>query len=260
MKKIILLLLAFILIASVGCGQKEPVATDEGAKEIWIMGLDDTFAPMGFRDDAGEIVGFDVDLAKAVGEILNVEIKFQPIDWKMKENELNGKNIDLIWNGYSVTEERKEKTTLSEPYLTNRQIILVLKDSEIQKISDLSEKVVAVQEDSGALTAVNDTPELIGIIKDKKCIEFPTNTEAVMDLKAGRTDAVVVDEVFIRYYLRQNGTEDEYRILDEALQEEDYAIAMRKGETDRKEKIDNAIKELKEKGVYDEIYSKWFAK
>ena len=121
------------------------------------MGLDDTFAPMGFRDkESGELVGFDIDMANAVSQKIGKEIKFQPIDWTMKENELNAGNIDMIWNGYSVTELRKEQVLFSEPYLKNRQIILVLADSPVKTKADLEGQVVSVQAMSSAITAVTE--------------------------------------------------------------------------------------------------------
>ena len=147
---------------------------------------------------------------------------------------------------------------MSEPYLTNRQIILVMNESDIQEPMDLKDKVVAVQEDSAALEAMEKTPELMEIIKNQSCIEFPTNTEAVLDLKAGRTDAVIVDEVFIRFYLRNLEDGDAYRILEEGLQEEQYAVGMRKGDDARKKVLDETFAEMKEDGTYDKIYQKWF--
>ena len=100
-------------------------------KDQLVLGFDDTFVPMGFKDENGEYTGFDIELAKAVGEKLGKEIAFQPIDWSMKETELNNGNIDFIWNGYSVTEERKEKVAFSDAYLDNRQVIITLAESDI---------------------------------------------------------------------------------------------------------------------------------
>lgn len=81
------------------------------------IGLDDTFVPMGFRDDNGDITGFDVDLAKAVFKEYDIDVKFQPIDWSMKETELQNGTIDLIWNGYSVTDARKKKVLFTDTYM-----------------------------------------------------------------------------------------------------------------------------------------------
>jgi polar amino acid transport system substrate-binding protein len=127
-------LLILIVLLAAGCAKEEPKA------EELIMGLDDTFAPMGFRDEKGELVGFDVDLANEVAERIGMTIKFQPIDWSMKENELNAGNIDLIWNGYTITPERQEKVAFTKPYLENSQVIVVLADSDIKTKADLAGK------------------------------------------------------------------------------------------------------------------------
>src|SRR5690554_4241334 len=95
-----------------------------------IVGLDDTFVPMGFRDNNGNLVGFDVDMAKEAISRMGMEVEFQPIDWNLKEQELDSGNIDLIWNGYSITNERKEKVNFTKPYLDNLQIIVSLSDSD----------------------------------------------------------------------------------------------------------------------------------
>ena len=103
--------------ALVGCADK--AATRE---ETLIVGLDDSFPPMGFRDDKNEIVGFDVDMAKEAGKRMGYkEVKLQPIDWDSKELELQGGNIDVIWNGLTITDERKENMLFSKPYLANSQ-------------------------------------------------------------------------------------------------------------------------------------------
>lgn len=114
-------------------GKAVTEATDDGSWDYiknngkLIVGLDATFAPMGFRDESGEIVGFDIDLANAVAKELGVAVEFQPIDWDAKELELNGKKIDCIWNGMSATPERMEKMTLSDPYLNNTISIMTKK-------------------------------------------------------------------------------------------------------------------------------------
>ena len=134
---VLALILMLALFSLGGCGNSDVAGENNNENEVAeqtsdaydqivergyiIMGLDDTFAPMGFRDEKNEIVGFDVDLAKEVFARLDLEVKFQPIDWTMKETELNSGNIDLIWNGYTITEERKQKVSFTKPYLKNRQ-------------------------------------------------------------------------------------------------------------------------------------------
>ena len=119
-KKLLALSLTLVMAMGVfaGCGNTE-TTTNENNTEVSdetsldydkvIVGLDDTFAPMGFRDENGELTGADVELAKAASEVIGVPFEFQPIDWSMKETELNNGTVDVLWNGYSITDERKDK-------------------------------------------------------------------------------------------------------------------------------------------------------
>lgn len=233
----------------------ETAATDIGYTKL-IVGLDDTFAPMGFRDENNELVGFDVELAKAVGEEIGVEIEFQPIDWSMKETELNNKKIDLLWNGYSITEERKEKVLFTQPYLDNRMVVVTMAESEIKSLADLSGKSVAVQSESSALNAIDSKPEIRDSFGEMP--QFETNNECLMDMEAGRTDAVVADEVLLRYYLSEKGPE-KYKILEEDFGSEQYGIGARKEDAALVEAINSALDTLKENGKGKEISEKWFA-
>ncbi len=113
-----------------------------------VIGLDDQFPPMGFRDDNNELVGFDIDLAKAVCEKLGIEAVPTPIDWTTKELELDGGKVDVLWNGLTITDARKESMLMSPAYVANAQIIVVKKDSGINTIADLAGKTVALQETS----------------------------------------------------------------------------------------------------------------
>lgn len=271
MKKRVLSLCLFAIMAvsmMAGCsskqeetnktGQESQSDTEKNQKlnyEEIVVGLDDTFAPMGFRDEDGELTGLDVELAKAVSEELGIPFKLQPIDWSMKETELINKNIDLIWNGYSITSERKEKVLFTNPYLKNKQIVVTMADSDINKLSDLAGKVVAIQAESSAVDAVNTKPE----IKDsfQEVALFETNNDCLMDLEAGRSNAVVADEVLIRYYISQKG-EEKYKILDEDFGQEEYGIGARKDDQALIDAVNGAISTLKENGKAAEISTKWF--
>ncbi len=244
-------LLVLITIMAVGCGQEAQKETEE-----IIMGLDDTFAPMGFRDEKGDLVGFDVDLANEVAKRIGVTIKFQPIDWSMKETELNAGNIDLIWNGYSITPLRQEQVAFTKPYLENSQIIVTLVDSDIMTKTDLAGKNVTVQAESSALDAINAEPDVAASFGS--LVEFSSNNEAFSDLESGRSDALVVDEVNARYYMKQLG-EEKYKVLEEDFGEEEYGIGLRKDDTELLKKINDAMDEMKSDGSYNTIYGKWFA-
>lgn len=250
----------FSLMTLAACGNSattEDAGATSGQKDTLIVGLDETFAPMGFRDDNNEIVGFDVDLAKEVGKRLDIEMQFQPIDWAMKETELNSGNIDLVWNGYAITPERAEKVTLSEPYLENSQIIVVRKDSGITKKSDLEGKLLATQQSSSSIDKIKEDPSGIYDKLGDELVLYPSNNNAFLDLEAGRVDAIVVGEVYGRYYIKESG-KDSFAILEEDFGSEETAVAMQKGNTELKEKIDQTLAEMKEDGTFDTIYEKWF--
>ncbi|HPP31687.1 MAG TPA: amino acid ABC transporter substrate-binding protein [Soehngenia sp.] len=254
-KLIVVLSLGLLLSTIVGCTQQ----TNSSSEDEFIIGLDDTFAPMSFRNEKNEIVGFDVDLAQEVAKRNGWKIKFQPIDWAMKETELNSGNIDMIWNGYTITDERKEKVNFTDAYLTNSQIIVTLSGSDINKIDDLKNKIVATQAESSSLDAARALDGFIENLKDGKIIEYSTFNEVFNDLESGRTDAVIVDEVLARYYMNNKG-EGLYKVLDENLGIEEYGVGVRKEDVELLDKLNITLEEIKNDGTYDEIYSKWFAK
>ena len=251
-RRMLLVGIAVLLIALIsGC------TSEKENKKALIMGLDDTFAPMGFRDEKGELVGFDIDLSKEIAKRIGVEIKYQPIEWSMKETELITGNIDLIWNGYSITKLRQEEVAFSKPYLANSQIIVTLSNSQVVTISDLEGLTVATQAESSALDAAKSKVGFVESVKGGKLIEFSTNNEAFNDLEAGRSDAIVVDEVLARYYMNQNSS-DKYKVLEENLGPEDFAVGLRKEDKELLKQINDAFDDMRSDGTYDEIYDRWF--
>ena len=252
MKKRFLAILTLCFLLA-GC-----TANPSDKSEQLIIGVDDTFAPMGFRDENNELVGFDIDLANLIAEKIDIEIEFLPIDWAMKETELNSKNIDLIWNGYTITDKRKEQVNFTTPYLENRQIIIVSADSTITSKADLAGKTLSVQKESSALEAVLKEETLAASLKDGKPVEFDTNIDCFMDLEAGRSDAIVCDEVLARYVMKQRGAE-KYRVLEDNFGEEEYGIGVRKSDTELLNQLNTALEECMKDGSYNELYKKWFA-
>jgi polar amino acid transport system substrate-binding protein len=245
---IISVLLGILLIVFVGCSNSSTTA----ANKI-VIGIDDKFAPMGFRDENNEIVGFDIDYAKAAAEKMNKEVVFQPIDWSSKESELNSGRIDLIWNGYTITDERKEKVLFTKPYLKNAQVVMINSDSNISKMEDLSGKVVGVQSLSSASDALNAN-EVVS--KIKTVTEFKDNVLALSDLKIGRIDAVIIDQIVADYYMTKE--QDTYKILDESLAPEEYGIGVKKGKTELLKELQKALDELNNDGTATKISEKWF--
>jgi polar amino acid transport system substrate-binding protein len=257
----VLVTLIIVMVILSGCSSKLENSNDKYSeikdKGVVIVGLDDTFAPMGFKDEKGETVGFDVDLAKEVFKRTGLEVKFQPIDWSMKETELNSGNIDVIWNGYTITDERKEKVAFTKPYLENRQVILTLANSDIKSKNDLVNKTVAAQNGSSSVDAMNMEPEVVSSLKNGEIIVLDTNNEAFMDLESGRVDAVVADEILARYYMNQRGI-DKYKVLSDDFGKEEYGIGIRKGDKQLLDSIEKALNDMRKDGAAAEISVKWF--
>lgn len=263
-KKLISLLLASVMVFGLaGCGKTSETASQEDNSLQYILdngkfilGLDDAFPPMGFRDDNDEIVGFDVDLAKAVCEKLGVELVLQPIEWDAKEQELSTKNIDCIWNGFSVTPERQENLTMSESYMTNNISLVVLKDSQVASMADMADRKLAVQSGSSAEEVLNsdenaDFKNSLGQVNP-----FSDYVTALMDLETGNSDAVLMDSVVADYMITDGGKD--YVVLNETLLADQYAIGFRKGDVALCDAVWNALKELKEDGTVTELSTKWF--
>ena len=240
-----------------GNNAKQEAAGELDKSKTYVLGMDDTFAPMGFRDEKGELVGFDVELAQAAAKEMGIKIECQPIDWTVKETELDSGNVDFLWNGYSITPEREKKVLFSDPYMDNRQIIITLKDSPVNSKADLAGKRITVQGESSALEAVMKDDAFVKSLAEPP-VEYATNTECFKDIEAKRCDAIVVDEVLARYYMKQNG-EENYKVLEDNFGEEKFAVGMRKDDAALQEALNKALTKLKEDGTYDEIYKKYFA-
>ena len=261
MKKVfILMMLAFsVLMCSIQKEDKKNVGEETSALPSKIViGLDDTFAPMGFKNEKGEIVGFDIDLAKEVAKRLNIEVEFKSINWDSKILDLNSGSIDLIWNGLTITPERTEETAMSKPYMSNNQSIVVRANSNIKTKSDLNGKIVGVQnQSSGEETVVKS-----GANKDFKEFKgYAQYDQAFMDLDSGRIEAIVVDEMFAKYI--KNAKEDQsgkllYTILEDNFGLEYFGIAAKKENRKLIDAIDKTIEEMKSDGTYKEIFSRWF--
>lgn len=243
--------LATLVILS-GCGTSNTNGANSD-KDILIIGVDDKFAPMGFRDENNELTGFDIDYAKAAAEHMGMTVEFQPIDWKTKETELRSGRIDLIWNGYTITDERKGKVLFTKPYLKNAQVVATLADSDITNLDDLAGKAVGLQALSSAADALNANPIQSEI---KSVSEYADNVLALSDLKAGRVEAVVIDEVVIDYYMAKE--EGAFKVLDDSLAPEEYGVGVKKGNEDLLEKLQAALDTMNEDGTASSISEKWF--
>ena len=214
---------------------------------------------MGFLDNNNNPTGFDIDLAKEVFSRINIKVKFQNIDWSMKDVELNSGNVDVLWNGYTLTNERQKQVDYSKPYLSNSQVIVVSKQSGINTKKDLTNKIVATQQGSSSLDLLNNNNELVSRFKNKEPVLYDTFDNAFRDLKSKRVDAVIVDDVLAKYYISRS-KDNNFKILNETLGKEEFVVGFKKGNTKLRDKVNTALDEIKKDNTFDKIYKKWFNK
>ena len=245
MKKLIALLLAGCMMASmvVGCGSKEeaaeaPAATEEAAeaedtadaesdlayvkeKGVLVVGITD-FAPMDYKNEAGEWIGFDADMAKGFAEKLGVEVEFVEIDWDNKILELDGKTIDCVWNGMTLTDEVKAAMDCSNAYCNNAQIVIVPADKadDYQTVESLEGLAFAVEAGSAGEAAVTD----LGL----DCTPVKAQSDALMEVAAGTSDAAVIDSLMAAAMVGE-GTGYADLTYTVGLTTEEYGVGFRKG-------------------------------
>lgn len=220
-----------------------------------ILGLDASFPPMGFVDaDSGNIVGFDIDLAREVCKRLGVELVPQPINWDAKEMDLNSHHIDCIWNGMTITPERLESMSISLPYLRNDQVLVVRKADAIKGLFALEGKRLGLQAGSSANDALDAAVEFKASLGE--VVPFDENLTALLDLNRGGVDAVLVDVIVADYYTKIN--DYPFEVLSESLAPEEYGIGFRKQDKALTDKVNEILMEMKADGTMQKISEDWF--
>ena len=199
-----------------------------------------------------ELIGFDVELAQAVGKDLGVEVEFQLINWNNKENELESKNVDLLWNGMTITEERREQMEISEPYMLNEQVAIIRK-TDASKFDSLDKMLASKKWTAESGSAGADLiPELGATL-----IGVSSQINILTELNAGSADIGVMDSVMASYYMNETGSEyaDSLMIapVKIALEDEYYGIAARKGEVALMDKINTSLAKLYADGTVGKI-------
>lgn len=223
------------------------------------VGFDNTFVPMGYEEKNGQYAGFDIDLAKLVSDKLGIQVHFQPIDWDMKETELQNGTIDAIWNGYSATDERREKVAFTMPYMQNTQVIVSKKSSNIRTVEDMKDKVLGAQTGSSGYLDFEAQPELLkNYVKNHDADQYQSFNEALIDLKNDRIDVLLIDRVYANYYLTSEGIIDDYEIFPAGFESESFAVGVRKSDQTLQEQLNQAFVALYQEGKFQEISQKWF--
>ena len=251
-----------------GCGSADTAktsASSAGAASssadgttTFTVGFDAEYPPYGYMDDeTGDYTGFDLELAEAVCEIYGWKLVKTPINWDAKDTELNSGAIDCIWNGFTMN-GREDDYTWSDPYVDNSQVMVVSENSGINSLSDLAGKTVGVQAASAALDLLQSEEE--GGQKEladtfAALQQFPDYNNAFVELQAGSIDAVAMDIGVAKYQLESRG--EGYKILDEHLNSEKYAIGFKKGNTELCDKVNEGLQQVLADGTFDKLAEKY---
>ncbi|ABK61122.1 ABC transporter substrate-binding protein [Clostridium novyi] len=263
MKKIMSILLVIIMgiVSLTGCGSKGASTTNSSSDSSLasvknsgklLVGLDDGYPPMEFRDEKNNLVGFDIDLAKEIGKKLGVKVEFITTEFSGILLGLQSKKFDTIIAGFTMTDERKKSLNFTEPYVLGGQIIAVKKgNNSIKKLSDLKEKVIGCQMGSaGQITAESKLKDI------KELRKYGKITEAFSDMSIGRIDAVIMDAQVGGYYISKKP--GQFEVLDEMVSKEPMGIAFRMGDNALKDEVQKIINELKKDGTLSKLSVKWF--
>lgn len=263
-KKIALVLVSLLTLFLTACTQK----ASDPKQDNWdkyqeqgsiTIGFDNTFVPMGFEEMNGQYTGFDIDLAEAVSEKLGFKVQFQPIDWDMKETELQNGTIDAIWNGYSATDERREKVAFSIPYMENQQVLVTKKSKQIRSVEDMKDKTLGAQAGSSGYLDFEAQPDLLkNRVKDQKANQYQSFNEALIDLKNDRIDALLIDRVYANYYLQSEGILNDYNVFSAGFESESFAVGVRPADKRLLQALNQAFIALYQEGKFQEISQKWF--
>ena len=272
MKKLLTLLFALLMTAAlVACGgtteappeeETDPVeeveeveATDGDMAYVLdkgelVIGYT-LYAPMNYEDDNGDFVGFDTELARIICEELGVEANFVKINWDTKELELDAKEIDCIWNGMTITDERKENMEVSQPYVKNAQVVVMKAGADYTDTSSLIGKSIAAEKGSAGESVVEADENLA----QAEYINKEVQTDCLLEVKSGTVDAAVLD-LTLANTMTGEGTNYADLVIVDYLEEEFYGVAFRKG-SDLCAEINRIFNELIADGTMSELADKY---
>jgi polar amino acid transport system substrate-binding protein len=258
---VVLLSLALILTACGGGKNKQSSNEDLSWQKIkdtgeLVIGLDDNFPPIGFRDADGNLVGSDIDMAAAACEKLGVKPVFKPVEWDGVLLSLKNGDIDVIWNALSITPQRAAEINFSRAYMNVPQTIYVQIGSEIKEKNDLKGKIIGVQLNSSADTLLADD-EIFPDIKESR--KYGSYIEAFIDLQNGRNDAVMTDVVNGQYLISLEKMDGFFEVRESInFGDEPWAVGVRKGDDALQAKINEVLDQMKADGTSGAISQKWF--
>ncbi|QCA06210.1 glutamine ABC transporter substrate-binding protein GlnH [Pantoea vagans] len=240
-----------LLKVSVGALALAFSLSSTAAEKKLVVATDTAFVPFEFKQ-GDKYVGFDVDLWDAIAKELKLDYTLKPMDFSGIIPALQTRNVDLALAGITITEERKKAIEFSDGYYkSGLQVMVRNNENNIKGISDLNGKVVAVKSGTGSVEYAKAN------IKSKDLRQFPNIDSAYMELGTNRADAVLHDTPNILYFIHTAG-KGRFKAVGDSIEAQQYGIAFPKGSDDLREKVNGALKTLKENGTYNTLYKKWF--
>lgn len=266
MKKLLALLLACMMAFSLAaCGGKDN-AKEETKKEDdsdWAaikksgklkIGIT-IYEPMNYKDKDGKLIGFDTEYAEAVCEKLGVEPEFIEINWETKETELESGNIDCIWNGFTIRDDLKEQITFTDPYIKNKQVVVIQKENadKYKDAKSLDGATVSAEKGSAGEKAVTDGKPL----GDVECVAVSKQTDALTEVKAGTSQAAVLDYTLASSMVGEGTDYEDLMMIDGLeLAVEEYGIGCRL-DSDLAKQINDKTAELVKDGTLNKLAKKY---
>ncbi|OZY32452.1 transporter substrate-binding domain-containing protein [Pseudomonas lundensis] len=223
------------------------------AVDKYKVGIEGAYPPFNNKNPSGQVVGFDYDIAMALCAKMKAECEVVTSDWDGIIPALNAKKYDFIVSSLSITEDRKQAVDFTDPYYSNKQQFVAKKGVEFKTdIDSLKSKQLGTQRSTQAATWLEDN--VGGDIK-----LYDTQENAYLDLSSGRVDGLLADKYAIYGWLKDDPTGKDYEFKGKPINEDDkVGIALRKGESDLRTKLNLALKEIKEDGTYKKINDKYF--
>lgn len=223
---------------------------DIGSKTngILVMGTNAFFPPFEYYEGE-EIVGIDAELMQAIADELGVQLEIVNMEFESLPNALSSGQIDVIAAGFTINPDRQETMDFTTPYYNATQTIIVLSDSGLATLDDITDKVIGVQ------TGTTGYDCALEITDESNICSFDNGMMAVEALKNGQVDAVIIDNNPAKTYEKENP--DDLMLIEGAFDEEQYAMAVVKGSTTLQDNINTALAAIIEDGTYDEIIGKY---
>ena len=213
------------------------------------------YAPMNYFDDSGKLIGFDTELAEETGKVLGKKIEFKEINWDNKIFALNSGEVDMVWNGMTITDELKEAMAISDPYMENKQVVVCQKgEKEKYKTKDDLKKAKEVLVESGSAGEA-----VAKGIEGVTLMTAGAQRDTLLEVKTSADKIAVIDLAMAQVLTGEGTSYTDLTFVDVGFESELFGIGFRKNDTELCARVNEAIASLKANGKFDALKKKYFA-